>query len=247
MSRPETNSGAGTGPAPPKRSRWLLSDLRHFLLHKPSIPTLIDTHLETSRHDYEQRIRQRTGISVEQYSVLNLHRVAIDAPVRDVFEELLVWDGDSTCWPNHVAKVERTGGTLDEIQVNFLGIRFLRLFSMHSLKIQTEPGGDLDNARYLLYRCGGGYPMGMFSFYVRSAIAAEGEQGKTQFFAVVGFDFYGRRNWSQRNLIYRAWAAIHNRVTANVLNRFKQLCEWRFQQLQAGAHGRDADQGQQGS
>jgi len=150
-----------------------------------------------------------------------------------------VWDGDSTCWPNNLATVERVGGTLDEIRVNLLGIRLLPLFSLHSLKLQNAPGtDDVDNARYLLYKCGGGYPIGIFCLYVRSAIAALGERSKTQFFLAVGFDFYGKRDWSQHSLIHRSWAAIHNRVTANVLNRFKQLCEWRFQRLQNGGPGR---------
>jgi len=177
--------------------------------------------------------------------VLNIHRIGIEAPVREVFEELLVWNGDSTCWPNHLAKVERIGGSLDDVHVSLLDIRFLRLFSLHPVKMQTDPGGEFDSARYLLYGCGGGYPIGVFCLYVRSAIAAAGEQGKTQFFLAVGFDFYGKRNWSRRNPIYRTWAAIHNRVTANVLNRFKQLCEWRFEQLQKGVLAPDVDQGHQ--
>jgi hypothetical protein len=171
--------------------------------------------------------------------VLNIHTIGIEAPARHVFEELLVWDGDSTCWPNNVAAAERVGGTLDEIRVSLLGIRWLPLFSLRSLKLQSAPDtGGGDNARYLLYECGGGYPIGMFCLYVRSSRAAMGESGKAQFFLAVGFDFFGRRDWSRQNLIHRFWAAIHNRVTANVLNRFKQLCEWHFQRLQDGLPGR---------
>jgi len=221
----------------------LPSDIRHFFLHRPPIPTLIDTRSPENRHDYEQRIRQRLGIAAEQYSVLNIHRIGIDAPARHVFEELLVWDGDSTCWPNNVAAAERVGGTLDELRVSLLGIRAFPLFSLRSLKLQSAPNtGDGDNARYLLYQCGGGYPIGMFCLYVRSGIAALGERGRAQFFLAVGFDFFGKRDWSPQHLIHRVWAAIHNRVTANVLNRFKQLCEWRFQQLQDGVPGRGTGQ-----
>jgi hypothetical protein len=239
VNQPGTNTGTQTVHVPPGRSRWWPADLRHFFFHPPRISTLVDTRSSTNRDDYEQRIRQRTGIAVGQYSVLNIHRVGIDAPVAQVFEELLVWDGDSTCWPNNLATVERVGGSLDEIRVSLLGIRLLPLFSLHSIKLQNAPGtDDVDNARYLLYKCGGGYPIGIFCLYVRSAIAALGERSKTQFFLAVGFDFYGKRDWSQRSLIHRSWAAIHNRVTANVLNRFKQLCEWRFQRLQNGAPGR---------
>ena len=239
MSQPERHIDENTVQAPPRRSRWLPSDVRHFFLHRPPISTLVDTRSPANRYDYEQRIRQRTGIAAEQYSVLNIHKVGIEAPARHVFEELVVWDGDSTCWPNHLAAVERVGGTLDAIRVSLLGIRALPLFSLHSLKLQKAPHtGDGDNARYLLYECRGGYPIGMFCLYVRSAIAAMGERGQTQFFLAVGFDFYGKRDWSEQNLIHRTWAAIHNRVTANVLNRFKQLCEWRFQRLQDGVPGR---------
>ena len=54
---------------------------------------------------------------------------------------------------------------------------------------------DLDNARYVLYKCRGGYPIGIFSVYVRSSIAQEGETEATQVFMVVGFNFYGREDW----------------------------------------------------
>jgi len=237
-----TTSSASTVPAPPGRSRWLFSDLRHFLLQRPSIPTLIDTRSSTNRHDYEQRIRQRTGIAVEQYSVLNIHRIGIEAPVRHVFQELLIWDGAASCWPNRVAAVERIDDELGEIRFNFLGIRSLPIFSLHSLKLQREPdAGAVDNARYLLYECTGGYPIGIFCLYVRSPIPAQGERKMTQFFLAVGFNFFGKRDWSERNVVPRVWAAIHNRVTANVLGRFKQLCEWRFRRLQAGAVGPAAE------
>ncbi len=235
MSQPETDSDSCTRLAPPKRSRWLPSDLRRFFLHRPAISTLIDTRSTQERHDYEQRIRQRIGIAVEQYAVLNIHRIGIDAPVGHVFEELLVWDGDSTCWPNKLASVERVDGTLHEIRVSFLGIRSLPLFSLHALKAQGSPGSeDADSARYLAYECGGGYPIGVFCLYVRSRIAALGERSTTQFFLATGFNFYGKRDWSARHVIHRTWAVIHNRVTANVLNRFKQLCEWRFRRMQMG-------------
>jgi len=46
---------------------------------------------------------------------------------------------------------------------------------------------------------------------------------------VVGFNFYGKKNWPDTHIVNTAWERIHNRVTANILNRFKQLCEFRFQ------------------
>ncbi len=238
MNKTEASDGARTLQEPPRRSRWLPSDLRHFFFHRPSVPTLIDLRTPTNRNEYEQRIRQRMGITVEQYSVLNIHRVGIEVPVRYVFEELLVWDGHSSCWPNHLARVERIGSTLDEIRVRLFGVRVFPLFSLRPLELRGKSDTGDDNARYLVYECGGGYPIGIFCLYIRSAIAALGERGTTQFFLAVGFNFFGKRDWSQRNLIHRVWAAIHNRVTANVLNRFKQLCEWRFQRLQSGAPDR---------
>jgi hypothetical protein len=45
----------------------------------------------------------------------------------------------------------------------------------------------------------------------------------------VGFNFYGKKNWPDAHIVNTAWESIHNRVTANILNRFKQLCEFRFQ------------------
>ena len=40
--------------------------------------------------------------------------------------------------------------------------------------------------------------------------------------------------------INKIWEKIHSRVTRNVLNRFKQLCEWRFQRIQDGRYNRDS-------
>ena len=94
---------------------------------------------------------------------------------------------------------------------------------------------EFDNARYLLYDCSGGYPIGIFSMYVRSSIAEQHEVEPTQLFLVVGFNFYGRENWSRKRIINRTWEGVHNRVTANVMNRFKQLCEWRFEKIRSNS------------
>ena len=96
---------------------------------------------------------------------------------------------------------------------------------------------DFDNARYLLYECGGGYPIGVSALYVRSSIAGRDETAQTQLFFMVGFNFYGNRNWSKPGIVSRTWEAIHNRVTANVLNRCKQLCEWHFGEIRKGGSG----------
>jgi hypothetical protein len=34
-----------------------------------------------------------------------------------VFEELLMWNGDSTCWPNQLAQVDRIAGRLEAIRL----------------------------------------------------------------------------------------------------------------------------------
>lgn len=235
---------------PPERSHGFLSDIRFFLLHRPVVPTLIKFSSEAERENYSHRIMQRIEIDVTKYSVLNIHRIGIRVPVRYVFEELLNWDGDSTCWPNHIATVNRLDGRLEQIQIFFLGrnkypfgfkkgffgLKFIPLFSLNAIKIQRMPGLSDDNARYLLYDSSGGYPIGIFTMYVRSSIADRGEVQQAQLFLAVGFNFYGKEYRSKKNLINKIWEIVHNRVTANVLNRFKQLCEWRFQRIQNGKY-----------
>jgi len=70
--------------------------------------------------------------------------------------------------------------------------------------------------------------------YVRSSIPDQGEKNQSQLFLVVGFNFYGKENWSKNSFVNNIWEFIHDRVTANVLNRLKQLSEWRFQKLMSG-------------
>jgi hypothetical protein len=234
---------------PPKRSKGVLSDICYFLLHKPAIPTLIECYSPVERENYSQRILQRLDTSVGNYVILNIHKIGIEAPVRYVFEELLHWDGDSTCWPNYVAKVERINGRLERIHIflfgkkkyplgfkkSFFGLKYIPLFNLDAIKIQHLPDpADFDNARYLLYKCSGGYPIGIFSIYARSPIAELQEEEQTQLFFVVGFNFYGKEEWTKIRFINKIWEKIHNRVTANILNRFKQLCEWRFEKVQEG-------------
>jgi hypothetical protein len=169
--------------------------------------------------------------------VLNIHRIGIQVPVRYVFEELLSWDGDSTCWPNHIATVDRLDGRLEKIQIFLLGIKkFKPLFNLNAIKFQHLPGCSDDNARYLLFDSSGGYPIGIFAMYVRSPIAEHKELEQTQLFFAVGFNFYGKVQRNNISIFNKIWEKIHNRVTANVLNRLKQLSEWRFQRLQDGRY-----------
>jgi hypothetical protein len=232
---------------PPNRSRGVFSDICSFLMHRPAIPTLIEFNSDEERENYSKRIMQRLGIDVEKYVILNIHKIGICTPAKYVFEELLEWNGDSTCWPNNIAAVERVDGSLEHIHIylfgwkkyppffkkGIFGLKYIPLFDLDAIKFKHLPDpSDFDSARYLLYRCSGGYPIGIFAIYVRSSIAPQGEKEQTQMFMVVGFNFYGREDWSRYGIIHKTWERVHNRVTANIINRFKQLCEWRFQKIQ---------------
>jgi hypothetical protein len=188
-------------------------------------------------------------MDASHYSVLNVHKIGIDAPVNYIFDELLNWDGDSTCWPNHIAKVDRMDGSINNIQIlpfgwsNYpfgikkmpYGYDFIPLFNLAAVKVQSVPDYiEADNARYILFKCSGGYPIGFFSMYVRSSIEQQNEKESSQLFFAVGFDFFGRKNLAKRHLLVRIWEIIHNRVGRNVLNRFKELAEWRFEKIQHG-------------
>ena len=233
---------------PPSRSKGLLSDIVHFLLHRPENDTRIRYRSDAERDDYNQRMMQRTGINPDRYSVLNIHKIGINAPVSYIFNELLQWNGDSTCWPNHIAQVERIEDDIKRIKIypfgwrkypfpfmkSFFGFKMIPLFLLNALDVKEVPDAfDFDNARYLLYECSGGYPIGVYVMYVRSSIPDMGEQAQSQLIFAVGFNFYGKEDWQKhRKLINKLWEHVHNRVTANVLNRLKQLGEWRMETIQ---------------
>ncbi|UCG76702.1 MAG: hypothetical protein JSV95_05270 [Gemmatimonadota bacterium] len=227
--------------APPDITLGIWDDIRTFFLQRPKVPTRIDFASTERQADYADLIRQRLGISVGEYEVLNIHRIGIEAPVADVFEELLTWNGRSTCWPSHLAPADHPEDHIEDIEIHLFGRRWpgwsgkgrfgvsmVPLFQMHLVSICREPDPLFDNARYLLFECSGGYPIGIFAMYVRSPIADLGEVEPTQLFFGVGFDFFGRKIRPPVSPLKWTWQAIHDRVTANVLNRFKQLCEWRF-------------------
>lgn len=238
--------GALASGAPPEPSAGAFSDLRRFLLARPSIPTLLRFDSENERQDYSHRILQRVGVSVEKFAILNIHRIGIATPVLYVFEELLKWNADSVWWPNHLATVVRADGELEHLRIALLGRgadssaatsgshrpRARSLFELEALKILRRPHpADFDNARYLLYECKGGYPIGIFVMYVRSPVGQLDEHERAQLFFAVGFNFYGKQNWSRANPVNKLWEAVHNRATANIMNRLKRLCEWRFADL----------------
>jgi hypothetical protein len=219
----------------------VISDIRNYFLHKPEIATLVDFPTLAEREEYGKRILQRLDVEVDQYSILNVHQIGIRVPVKFVHEEIMHWSEDSPFWPNHIATLQAIDDNLENIDILLLGraTRLLRqalrsiapgfgkLFRMSALKIQHEPhSSDLDNARFALYECSGGYPIGVFFQYVRSPIESQGETGGAQLFFAVSFNFYGKLRWPR--FAARAWETIHNRVTSNILNRFKLLCEAEF-------------------
>lgn len=233
---------------PPSRSKGLITDILYFLLHKPEHETLIKFNSEEERYDYNQRVMQRLGIDTKRNSVLNIHKIGVDAPASYIFNELLQWNGDSTCWPNHIAKVDRIKNDLKNIRIlpfgwkkypfrfmkSLFGLKLIPLFLLKAIRIKSNPDNfDFDNARYLLYKCSGGYPIGIFAMYVRSSIPDMGEVSKSQLIFAVSFNFYGNEKWQEkRKLVNTLWELCHNRVTANVLNRIKHLGEWRIDHIQ---------------
>lgn len=225
---------------PPPRSKGIISDFRMFLINKPPVKTHIRFKSLEEREYYSHRIIQRLGVNVEKYNVLNIHQIGIDVPPKYAFEELLNWNGDSTCWPNHIAQVSRVNNQLENINIYLFGKKRIPfglspLFDLTAIRIQKIPQAiDSDNARFLLYKCSGGYPIGVFYMYVRSPVEEQNEVESTQLFFVVGFNFYGKENMTEKNIINRFWEKIHDRVTTNTMLRFKQLCEWRFERIQEG-------------
>ena len=114
---------------------------------------------------------------------------------------------------------------------SIFGLHIIPLFYLKSIRFKQVPDTfDFDNARYLLYRCSGGYPIGIFAMYVRSSIEELGEIASSQLVFAVSFNFYGKEKQNNR-LVNKIWEAVHNRVTANVLNRIKQLSEWRVEKI----------------
>ena len=240
----------------PKQSRSVLSDVRRFVFHRPAIRTLMESKTDAVREDYEHRIRQRLDLSVSEYAIMNIHKIGIAVPGGFVLDELLDGRAVERCWPGHLAKLERIDGNFEHQHVyllgrkkRFLGLKYdlfglnvVPLFTMKAIKVQRMPDPtDLDSPRYVLYDCSGGYPVGMFCCYVRSSINELGEMDQSQVFMAVVFNFYGKKDWPEKHIVNTAWERIHNRVTSNILNRFKQLCEYKFQEEVAAARAIDPE------
>lgn len=233
---------------PPAKSNGIVTDILYFFLRKPKNPTLVKFNSLEERIEYNQRIIERIGIDTNQYSILNINRISIEAPVSYVFNELLDFNGNPLCWPNHIAKVDRIKNSVKRIRIlpfgwkrypfrfmkSFFGLPLIPLFHLNAVRIKRVPdSSETDNARYFLYECSGGYPIGILAIYVRSSIPEMGETGKSQLFFGVSFNFFGKKEWQEkRKLVNVLWEWVHNRVTANVLNRIKQLSEWRLETIQ---------------
>lgn len=232
---------AGT---PGNDSPGLVRDIREFIIVGPPFPTLLEAPTFAERENISLSIQQRLGIDVTIYSILNIHRIPIDVPGRDVFARLLTWDGDSFYWPNRLARTTRVDEGLANIEIHlfgwrrFLGLPLKPLFRLKAERILSDPGlNDPDNHRYLMFSCRGGYPIGHFIMYVRSSIDAMGETGPTQLFLAVGFNVYGRRRLARfgpARLVTALWERLHNRVTSHILHRLKLLCEKEFQEVENG-------------
>jgi hypothetical protein len=239
MTHPPSASEAATLPVP-VNSTSVLSDIRNFVIHRPAIPTQVAVESDTWREDYTRRIAERTGVDVSVYSILNIHRIGIDATIETVFEEVERWEGGSACWPDYLATIEQTPGEQDGFRVVLFGrsgaMRWLRrrlgpdfgtLFVATVSEARRIPHlQDTENARFFLWNCSGGYPIGVFSILARSRIADRGEIEPTHLFFAVGFNPYGSWTLGRIGGPFRsAWQFAHDRVTSNVLNRFKGLCE----------------------
>ena len=238
---------------PPSISNGIFSDLINFFFHKPEHPTLITFESPEERYEYSQRIMHRIGIDTEQYSVLNINKIGIDAPAKQIFKELMLFRGNPSCWPNYIAKVDRGDNELKHVRIlpfgwkkypfkfmkSFLGLPLIPLFLLDAIRIKNVPdANDPDNARYFLYACSGGYPIGILAIYVRPSIPDMGETNQSQVIFGVGFNFFGKQEWQKkRKLVSIVWEKVHNRVTANVLNRIKQLSEWRMEAIREKANG----------
>jgi hypothetical protein len=235
-------------PELPPSSGSILTDLYHFFLRPPEFKTFIKFDNPIDRKYYGLRLLHRSNVMVHEYNVLNIHKIGINAPGSYVFEELLKWGKNSAYWPNNIARIKSIDGNLNRVQIYLFGmekifeikslslhgVRLPQLFKLEKRQFKFVPQTmDLDNEHSLLYDCGGGYPIGIFSLYVRSSRKERNEKEMSQLFFTVAFDFFGLKRDRQMKLIKSIWEKIHNRVTTNVLNRIKLICETNFESISA--------------
>ena len=206
--------------------RGLWSDLTTFVLRRPAEQTHIDLSMPGKREIYERRILERLGISVADHQVLNIHKIGIRAAPDFVWNEWARRNPDGHYWPRSIALPAWQDESAEHGKLLLFGLGFSPVFRVDLVRRYEVPlATDPDNARYALYRCSGGYPVGIFAVYIRSRIAAEHEVEPTQMFFLVSFDFFGKKHWLGTHAVRPIWESIHNRVTTHVLNRFKAHCE----------------------
>jgi len=207
---------------PAKKGLW--SDFVSFFLRRPRERTLIDLSSPGARAEYDQRVFERLGISVADNDVLNIHRIGIDAPDALVWDVWSRRDANTLYWPTRIAFPAWHDGNGAEGKLLLFGHPALPIFRADLIRRCEVPAdSDPNRARYALYRCSGGYPMGVFAMYVRPRTAAD-DTDATQVFFLVAFDFFGKKQWLGTRAVRPIWEPIHNRVTSHVLNRFKAHC-----------------------
>lgn len=233
---------------PYNKSNSIVSDIRNFFLNKPEQNTFIDLAQLEDRKRYNKLILERTGFDVGNYTLLNIHHIGVNTPVKFLFEELMRWNSNSCWWPNHIAKVHVLDTDLSHIDVFLFGklnfrrrnrtkspeFHLLRLFNLTILKKKQKSDEDdfNDNAHYLFYKCSGGYPIGVFSLFARNSIPEDNEDCESQLFMMVSFNPHGIKSLSKVKFFAKIWEGIHNRVTSNSLIRIKNYCELNYQNQQ---------------
>jgi hypothetical protein len=98
-----------------------VGDLLTYFVQRPPVPTLVRFSNPVQRDDYLARIRQRVGLGVERFAILNVHRIGIDAPLMLVWQKSLEWGPDSTYWPMRIAPMERPDGSNHWLEVYLFG------------------------------------------------------------------------------------------------------------------------------
>lgn len=210
----------------PNGRAGFLSDCARFIVRSPAEQTFLDLSQPGRREIYDSRVLERLGVNVAEADVLNIHRIGIEAPPEIVWSDVAKWNPDAGYLPERIVRCAWEDENHERGGVRLLGLSFLPLFRLNLVRRQdVPPPNDPDHARYVLYRCSGGYPMGVFSIYIRSRIAAEGEVEPTQMFFMVSFDFFGKKHWLGARAVRPVWESVHNRVTAQILNRFKAYCQ----------------------
>jgi len=227
-----------------KKSTNIFSDIKYFLFDKPYINTFIKINSPSIRKFYDDLIQKRIEYKVSDYNLLNIHQIGIEAPAQFVFNELIKWNSDSCWWPNHIARVNVLDSEQSKINIFLFGklslkrnvktrspgFHLLRLFNLTLIKKEGNiENKSKENIHYLLYKCSGGYPIGVFSLFTRDSDPDKNESNKSQLFMMVSFNPHGIKLLSKIKLVTKIWELIHNRVASNSLYRIKGFCEQNYQ------------------